>query len=111
MNLRICLMSEKVHQGEIIKKAVIDSGIKISVVARRISKSRRLIYILFSKEEVPLHYMKKIGEAINHDFFIKNNPNHAETPHLYQKVNYWKDAYIKLLEEHNELLKLHYGKN
>jgi ribosome-binding protein aMBF1 (putative translation factor) len=104
-------MSDKAHQGEIIKKAVIDSGIKISVLASKIGKSRRLIYIIFNKEEVDLRYMKKIGEAINHNFFIKNNPNHAETSHSYQKVNYWKDAYIKLLEEHNELLKLHYGKN
>lgn len=104
-------MSNKVHQGEIIKKAVIENGIKISVLARRIGVSRRLIYIIFSKEEVASHYITKIGEVINHDFIEKNNSNQVEATHLYQKVDYWKDAYIKLLEEHKELLKLHYGKN
>jgi hypothetical protein len=102
-------MTDTIHKGQIIKKAVIENGIKISVLARKIGVSRRLIYIIFSKEEVASHYITKIGEVINHDFLEKDNSNPAETPHLYQKVNYWKDAYIKLLEEHNELIKLHYG--
>jgi hypothetical protein len=104
-------MTDKIHQGQIIKKAVIENGIKISVLARKIGVSRRLIYIIFSKEEVASHYITKIGEAINHNFLEKDNYNHSETPNLYEKDGYWKDAYIKLLQEHNELLKLHYGKN
>jgi plasmid maintenance system antidote protein VapI len=104
-------MIDKVHQGEIIKKAVIENGIKISVLARRIGVSRRLIYIIFSKEEVATHYITKIGEVISHDFIEKDNSNQVEALPLYKKFDYWKDAYIKLLEEHKELLKLHYGKN
>jgi hypothetical protein len=104
-------MSETIHQGQIIKKAVFENGIKISVLARKIGVSRRQIYIIFSKEQVASHYITKIGEAINNDFFKNDNFNHAEKPHLHQKEGYWKDAYIKLLEEHNKLLKLHYGKN
>ena len=104
-------MSEKVHAGQLLKKAVTDSGIKISELARKIGRSRRLIYIMFDKQHVPLHYILQIGEAINRDFFAETNSDHSNISNLYQKERYWKDKYLKILEEHNELLKLHYGKH
>ena len=104
-------MSEKVHTGQLLKKAVSDSGIKIAELARKIGRSRRFIYGMFDKQDVPLHYILQIGEKINHDFFAEINSDHTNIPHLYQKEGYWKDKYLRLLEEHNELLKLHYGKH
>lgn len=104
-------MSEQAHTGQLLKKAIINSGIKIAELARKIGRSRRFIYIMFDKQDVPLHYILQIGEAINHDFFAGANSDYNNIPHLYQKEGYWKDKYVKLLEEHNELLKLHYGKH
>ena len=104
-------MSEKVHTGQLLKKAVADSGIKIAELARKIGRSRRFIYLIFDKEDVPLHYLLQIGDAINHDFFAELKSDHNNIPHLCQKEGYWKDKYLRLLEEHNELLKLHYGKH
>lgn len=102
-------MNEKAHTGQILKKAVSNSGMKIAELARKIGRSRRFIYTMFDKQDVPLHYIIKIGEIINYDFFKDNNFNNNDIPHLYQKNEYWKDKYLKLLEEYNELLKLHYG--
>ena len=104
-------MNEKAHTGQLLKKAVSNSGIKIAELARKIGRSRRFIYTMFDKQDVPLHYILQIGETINHDFFAETNSDYNNIPHLYQKERYWKDKYVKLLEEHNELLKLHYGKN
>ena len=101
-------MSEDIHRGHILRKVICDKGIKISQLARSIGRSRRFIYIMFDKEDVPLHYMREIGTVINHDFFQETNNNNADTPHLYQKEGYWKDKYLLLLEEHNNLLKIHY---
>lgn len=102
-----------IHRGKIVKDAVVNSGIKISRLARNISKSRRFIYNMFEKESIPLHYVKMIGDAINYDFsneiveLKKNTESHQENNYL---INIWKEKYINLLEEHNILLKLHYGK-
>jgi hypothetical protein len=104
-------MSEQVHTGQLLKKAVSDSGIKIAELARKIGRSRRFIYFMFDKQDVSLHYILQIGDAINHDFFAEIKSDHNNIPHLYQKEGYWKDKYLRLLEEHNELLKLHYGKH
>jgi len=104
-------MNEEVHRGQLLKNAVKKSGIKISELARRICRSRRFVYIMFDKQDVPLDYMIKIGEAINHNFFEETKSSHNDIPHLYQKEEYWKDKYIALLEEHNELLKSLYEKH
>lgn len=103
-------MNEKIHRGHILRKVISDRGVKISQLARNIGRSRRFIYIMFDKEDVPLHYMKIIGEAINYDFFAENNSDHNNISNLYQKEDYWKNKYINLLEEYNQFIKLHYGK-
>ena len=43
-----------IHRGQALKKAVYESGIKISVLARKIEKSRRFIYIMFDNKDVPI---------------------------------------------------------
>lgn len=105
------LNNKQVHRGQIVKKAVYDSGMNISELSRRIGKSRRFIYIMFDKEDMPLHYIREIGKAIQYDFFEDTKKENTDLPHLYQKEQYWKDKYLNLLEEHNNLLKLHYGKD
>jgi hypothetical protein len=104
-------MSEQVHAGQLLRKAITDSGVKIAELAKKIGRSRRCIYLMFDKQDVPLHYLLQIGKIINHDFFLETNSDHNNIPHLYQNEGYWKDKYLKILEEYNELLKLHYGNN
>ena len=94
-----------IHRGEIVKNAVRNSGIKISELARKIGASRRFIYIIFGREKIALHDIRKIGEAINHDFSNEIIELKENVPQIYQTETFWKDKYIKLLEEYNELLK------
>ncbi|WP_289666012.1 hypothetical protein [Flavobacterium panacagri] len=103
------------HRGEIIKKAVYNSGIPISEVAKRLSKSRRWMYLLFENSNVSLDLVLEIGKIIHYDFkeeikeFSPFNKAIAEATTDYQidesQAEYWKNKYLKLLEEYNLLLK------
>jgi predicted transcriptional regulator len=105
------------HRGEIIKKAVYQSGFPISKLAIRLGKSRRWIYLLFENNNVSLDIILHISEIIHHDFSdeIKELKPNTQEPLIYygndeKNPEYWKNKYLKLLEEYNELLKLTNGK-
>lgn len=98
------------HRGEIIKEAVYKSGFPITELAKRMGKSRRWVYLLFENPTVSIDTILQIGSIIHYDF-----TDEIETlkPHFlndtgldYSKEEaYWKNKYLKLLEEYNELLK------
>lgn len=102
------------HRGEIIKIAVYKSGFSISELAKLLGKSRRWMYLMFDNSNVSLDLVLQIGKIIHHEFSdsIKELPTSLkvnESPTAYEKegisANYWKDKYLKLLEEYNLLLK------
>ena len=98
--------NDSIHIGNIVQNQVKKSGIKIAELARRINKSRRFIYVLFDNKNAPLHYVQEIGNAIHYDFSSEISGIDKS-----KEVEFsWKDKYLKLLEEHNELLKKYYGK-
>lgn len=98
------------HRGEIIKKAIYKSGISITALAYKLGKSRRWVYQMFDNCNVSLDMVIKIGNLIHHDFsteidelkIIIDNNNISEND---KNVDYWKNKYLKLLEEYNEQLK------
>jgi hypothetical protein len=96
------------HGGQALKKAVYDSGIKIAELARQLGKSRRFIYLMFDNKDVPIHLMRSVCEAIKHPFTRDMFEEKLEVEEELFK-DYWKDKYLKLLEEHNGLLKKHYA--
>jgi predicted transcriptional regulator len=98
------------HRGEIIKKAIYNSGISITVLAYKLGKSRRWVYQMFDSCNVSLDMVIKIGNLIHHDFSIeinelKNVIANNDLTENYQNADYWKNKYLKLLEEYNDLLK------
>ncbi len=99
------------HRGEIIRKAVYNSGYTITEIAKSIGKSRKWMYLMFENSNVSLDMVLQIGKIIHYDFTdeIKEfNPNSTivnEPPTVNQNAEYWKDKYLKLLEEYNWLLK------
>ena len=112
MNLKRWTMSnENLHKGNLLKVAVKNSGIKISQLARILDKSRRFFYVIFDKKNVPEHYVTAICEIINCEFNGEIIQKKQEAKQLIEKDICWKDKYLLLLEEHNKLLKIHYGKN
>ena len=100
------------HRGEILKEAVYKSGYPITELAKRMDKSRRWVYLLFENTTVSIDIMIQIGKIIHYDVSEELNTPSAnlftvnEPPSLYiSDEEYWKNKYLNLLEEYNELLK------
>ena len=108
------------HRGEIIEKAIRESGYSITTVAQRLGKSRRWMYLLFENPIVSIDLILQIGKIIYHDFSLEfpeiiqgkkvtnepENKGHA----IKEEVSFWKEKYFTLLEEYNALLKQELGK-
>ena len=107
------------HKGEIIEKAVRQSGYPITKLAKKLGKSRRWIYHIFENSNVSLNVILEIGEIIYHDFSdeikeLKKYKIYADKEgvknfeSIYkeknEEVEYWKNKYLELLEKHNLLL-------
>lgn len=107
------------HKGEIVEKAIRESGYSITRLAKKLGKSRRWVYQIFEKRNVPINYVIEIGKAINHDFTteIKELKEYKRSVNVHtwdeseidfftekDKAEYWKNKYLLLLEKYNELL-------
>jgi hypothetical protein len=101
------------HRGEIIERAVRNSGIKLTTIAKRLGKTRQWIYLIFENPNVPLDVVLTIGKIIYYDFSneitsLQNTQKIEEnvSPE-YKKLdeNYWKEKYFALMEEHHALMK------
>ena len=103
------------HRGEIIKGAIYKSGYPITGLAKRIGKSRRWMYQMFENSNVSLDIVLQIGKIIHYDFTeeikefnpYQNAVNEPATDYKNEEsqAEYWKNKYLKLLEEYNEILK------
>ena len=112
--LRFAMMQ---HRGEILETAIRQSGVPITRIVKKLSKSRRWLYNQFTRQDVSLDVFLEIGKLIHHDFSQDLNEfkPKARLSHLIEDANdneygnqsaqYWKDKYMHLLEEYNELLK------
>lgn len=103
------------HRGEIIRKAVYNSGYTITEIAKTIGKSRRWMYLMFENSNVSLDVVMKIGKIIRYDFSqeikefnsfsTKINSTFPSDEIEEPSAEYWKNKYLKLLEDYSELLK------
>jgi len=99
------------HKGQVIEKAVKESGISITQLAKKIKKSRQSVYNIFETQNVPLDLIIEIGKAIHYDFSkdikqLKVYSTKTDTVIAEEdNAEYWKQKYISLLEEYNQLLK------
>lgn len=107
------------HKGEIIEKAVRESGFSITRLATRMGKSRRWVYQIFESQIVPVDYILAIGKIIHHDFTeeveelktyklsiaqqMTSDRDHAFGSDK-DEVEYWKNKYLSVLEKYNDLL-------
>lgn len=108
-----------IHRGEIVEKAVRESGYSITKLADRLGKSRRHIYNLFANPELPVETILEIGKIIHYDFssllpriskyfarLEKETFNESELQYIQssETVEFWKNKYLLLLEKYNALL-------
>ena len=104
------------HRGEIIREAIYKSGYPITELAKRLGKSRRWMYLLFENSNVSLDIVLQVGKIIHHDFTneIKEIEssikavNYSDIDYGKESLSaeYWKNKYLKLLEEYHEILKM-----
>jgi len=111
------------HYGEIIERTIRRNGYSISELSRLMNVNRRSIYNWFNQPKFKTDIIFKIGCALKHDFSV-------EFPELFsseefqkafsqkkfsaevnvleemEKVNYWKDKYINLLEDYTQALSM-----
>ena len=100
------------HRGEIIEKAIRNSGIPLTSIARKIGKSRQWVYLLFQNPNVSLNIVVQIGKIIYYDFSdeikglpTKNNNFSEPIDDKSKEDETWKEKYYQLMEEHLLLLK------
>lgn len=59
----------KVHIGEIIERVYLEKGIKMSVFAKKVGTVERNMYTIFSKQDINTGLLRKISDALDHNFF------------------------------------------
>lgn len=107
------------HRGEIVEKAVRESGYSITKLAKLLRKSRRWMYLAFQNRNLPVETVVQIGHFIHHDFSqqIKDVAQYRmnksaqvlnERGELLinpaDEAEHWKNKYLELLEKYNQLL-------
>lgn len=107
------------HKGEIIAKAVRESGFSITRLAKGMGKSRRWAYQIFESQTVPVDYILAIGKIIHHDFSEEIQELKAYKVNIANQITsdrqlsfgsdkdeleYWKNKYLVILEKYNDLL-------
>lgn len=108
----------KSHRGEILKCIIKETNNKVSSVARKMNIDRGTVYRHFDDPNLSIDYLVKYGKAMNYDFSkyfpeLLNIVQESAIEYNYQAKTYseldkelqvWKDKYIQLLEQYNELL-------
>lgn len=114
------------HYGQIVERVIRRNGYSISELSRLTHVNRRSVYNWFNQQHLKPEIIFRIGCALKHDFSV-------EFPHLFSKEDFksiyegnegekssetdqsaadnWKDKYIHLLEQYNNLLLNHLKKN
>ena len=104
------------HKGEIVEKAVRQSGLPLTQLAKRLGKSRRWLYNAFDTPTLSIEHILNIGKVIHYDFTdeildlqrFKNfeDPISEENKYIVsaESAEYWKNKYLTLLEKYNTLL-------
>lgn len=58
-----------VHIGKKIKEEMYKQNISVSVFAKKINRSRNVVYDIFGRESIDTDLLNKIGKILNCDFF------------------------------------------
>lgn len=106
------------HRGEILKRVLYELNLKVASVARKMGIDRGTVYRHFEDPNLSIDYIIKYGKALNYDFskYFPELLNIAKestidfeikaktSSELERELQFWKDKYIQLLEQYNELL-------
>ncbi len=97
-----------VHIGKKIKDELYKQGISVSVFAKKINRSRNVVYDIFERESVDTELLQKIGEVLKFNFFsyyqTKKSESSSATAAEDSGTYHKSTEYLKLLEQKNNAL-------
>jgi hypothetical protein len=108
-------MKNVVPRGERVKAVIKQSGIPVSVIAKKIKKTRSTIHLWFHEDDLDFEKIKEIGDAINYDFSADFPQMKIETPwltadnkdvkikELQDKVDFFTDEALRLSKAYKQL--------
>lgn len=101
-----------IHIGKKIKEELYKQGISVSAFAKRINRSRNVIYDIFERESIDTALLNKIGLVLRIDFFslFSEQKEYKKEPMTALHVKEEKAGYhpiaeqLRLVEQQNEFL-------
>ena len=107
-----------VHRGEVLRAAVNNSGVSITVAAKRAGYSRSSYYNHVLDPELDFSILNDYGKAIRYDFSIdfpemekfvvESDSEGYRTPNTLdqaiKEVEKWRQKYYSLLEKYHRLI-------
>jgi lambda repressor-like predicted transcriptional regulator len=116
MNICIMIIRYKKHRGEIVEKAIRESGYSLTVVSKKLGISRNTLYNKFEDPNLNDDFIYKVSQAIHYDFSIHLPELNQIEKFSEVSQNLFKDKtakdyknlytkYTDLLEKHNELMR------
>lgn len=99
-----------IHIGKKIHEVVKAKGISISVFAKKINKSRTVVYDIFERESIDSLLLYKISEELDFNFMGLYNITPTDDKLMNEPTAFygdgWKLKYMELLEKYNKLLEM-----
>lgn len=89
--------------GEIIKKKVEESGLKVSAFAQKINVSRNNVYDIYDRETVDTGLLFNISKVLDYDFFQHLDPLNLRG----QQQNLLNEPEVKYVLKREEILMQH----
>ena len=100
-----------IHIGKKIKEELHKQGISVSTFAKKINRSRNVVYDIFERESIDTSLLNKIGLVLRLDFFsIYSDQKEYKKDGILSVIKDEKTSYnpiadqLRILEKQNEIL-------
>ncbi len=94
-----------VHIGKEIEKVIKQKGISVSFLAKKINKSRTVIYNIFERESIDSNLLHKISIVLETNFFeLYSFSDSTNLENIRSSEKNIETKYRILLEQHKQLL-------
>jgi hypothetical protein len=96
-----------IHVGKKVKEVLDTKAISVTSFAKKINKSRSVVYNIFERESIDSVLLYKISEVLEFNFFnlfqFEESQNKVAEPIISYGED-WKTKYLEVLEKYNDLL-------
>jgi hypothetical protein len=100
-----------IHIGKKIKEELHKQGISVSTFAKKINRSRNVVYDIFERESIDTSLLNKIGLVLRLDFFsIYSDQKEYKKDGILSVIKDEKTSYnsiadqLRILEKQNKIL-------